>query len=228
MPDWSYDKWPSGEPYDWMEANRGTTKWDAIDYHVDLGCGRVKKARIGIDRYPAPGVNIVMDLDKLRVYGLPAAAGYDAEPIPELDGVKLTLPEGRLPFPDSSIESMISHHALEHIGDGFIPLMDECYRVLKPGAIFRIIVPLFPSWSAVSDPDHKRYFCADANHSTFDSFCGTPGETPHNCWLASFSVPYTQARFEKVDHDISPFTEPQFMFLSSDSREHRVALKAVK
>src|SRR5207253_2788414 len=39
------------------------SRWDKIDFHVDLGCGRVKKARIGVDRHPDPGVNVLCNFD---------------------------------------------------------------------------------------------------------------------------------------------------------------------
>lgn len=237
MISWEYDEWPSGEPYEWGGAARGSSPYDCLDFHVDLGCGKVKKGRIGVDRYPAPGVNVVMDLNTGLVYGMPLEAGQEARPLggphhasrfaphrPEEDWH----PGHVLPFLDSSIESIISHHALEHIGDGFIPLIDDIYRVLKPGAIFRAIVPLFPSTAAVQDPDHKRFFMAhDGGFSTFDSFCGTPGDEPNNCWLASFSVPYTKARFEKVHQDMTAL-DYQTLWSQDDARELRVALKAIK
>jgi SAM-dependent methyltransferase len=201
-----------------------------MDPHLDIGCGTVKKGRIGIDRYPAPGVNVVMDLNTLGVGAIANEPNQDAV---EYDngpawagGDELSTARG-LPFPDSSIESAISHHALEHIGDGFIPLMDEVYRVLKPGGVFRIIVPLFPSYSAVSDPDHRRYFM----EGTFDAFCGHLGDdnNPTGCWLDSFSVPYTKARFERVHQDMTaPTMDPAKQWTPDDVRELRVALRAVK
>lgn len=213
---WGYDFFPSGEPYSWPGTNRGDSPWDNLDFHVDLGCGRLKKGRIGVDRYPAEGVDVVCNFETLSGYWPASASTRHSF-------------KGALPFGENAIESVISHHALEHIGDGFIALMDDVYRVLKPGGIFRIIVPLFPSWSAVSDPDHRRYFMAEDNGPcTFDSFCGTPGDTPENCWLSSFSVPYTTARFEKVHQDMSPPAAPGDQWTSRDARELRVALKAVK
>jgi SAM-dependent methyltransferase len=214
--DWSYEAWESGEPYAWGNAGRGHTIYDAMDPHVDLGCGRIKKGRIGIDRYPAPGVNIVMDLNTLEVHVLPAEINGNAEVHVQQCG--------GLPFEDDSIESIISHHALEHIGEGFLPLVDEVYRVLKPGGIFYAITPLFPSHTAVADADHCRYFM----DTTWDAFCGTPGDTPQNCWLASFSVPYTKARFEKLHQDMSPPTPIHEMWTPKDARELRVALRAMK
>lgn len=255
--DWSYDAWPSGEPYVWM-AGRGSHPHDQIDFHVDLGCGRIKKGRIGVDRYPAPGVNVVMDLDRMRTYALAPEPGRDAVEVAndgllfhhdnehvngglpldyptfpllhDLDGVDVRPHWRRLPFADSSIESIITHHALEHIDGGFIPLMDDIYRVLKPGGVLRVVVPLFPSWSAVSDPDHKRYFLASPGGGcTFDSFCGTPGDDPQNCWLGSFSVPYTRARFRKTHQDMTARSDSPFEWWTErDERELRVTLQAVK
>jgi SAM-dependent methyltransferase len=188
---WEYDQLPSGEPYDWAGAARGESPWDNIDFHVDIGCGRLKKGRFGIDRFPDEGVNWVQDLNQ---------------------------PDVRLPFPDDSIESIVSHHAMEHLDVGFIPLMDECHRVLKPGAVLRIVVPLFPSRTAVEDPDHKRYFMV----GTFDAFCGAPDGS---CWLESFSTPYTKARFEMVDKDYSPPVPIMEQWGDHDAREIRVALR---
>jgi len=211
--DFSYDACPSGEPYDWTNAARGDSPWDNLDFHLDLGCGKVKKGRIGVDRYPAAGVDIVMDLEHMT------------RPFPAADVDALELPWvefSALPFGESSIRSIISHHFLEHIGPGFMRLMNECYRVLEPGGVFRAIVPLFPSTAAVQDPDHKRYFMLD----TFDSFCGTPGETPQNCWLASFSVPYTTARFEMVHKDWTALVGDPWAHACA--RELRVAMRAQK
>lgn len=197
---YAYENWPSGHPYDWAPATKGDHDHDQFDFHVDLGCGRVKKARIGVDHMEDPAVDIVLDFE-----------------------------QAWLPFADDSIESMVSHHCLEHIDDGFIGLMDECYRVLKPDALFRIIVPIFPSWSAVSDPDHRRYFMATDNpqgHGTFDNFCGEPGK---DNFLGSFSVPYTKARFRKVAQSVTP--RPLNMndwWTERDAREIRITLAATK
>lgn len=234
--DFSYEAWPSGEPYDWLSAGRGDSVYDALDYHVDLGCGTVKKGRIGIDRHAASGVNIVMDLNTLEVFGTPDQAGGEAVQLfAEWEGThgpirtQVRETENRrfgLPFDDSSIESIISHHALEHIGPGFIPLVDEVYRVLKPGGIFYPIVPLFPSTNAVEDPDHKRYFTT----RTWDTFVGHLGDenNPTGSWHDSFSVPYSQARFEKMYQATSPPTPPERMWGDDDHREIRVALRALK
>lgn len=204
--DLDYDAHPSGAPYDWSPASRNDSEWDAIDFHLDLGCGKLKKGRIGLDRYAAEGVDIVFDLERFEYPDIDGGHGY---------GI------GRLPFPDSSIKSIITHHMCEHIGDNFIPLMDDIYRVLEPDGILRAITPLFPSHTAVADPDHRRYFL----EGTWESFCGTS----ENCWLESFSVPYTKARFTMEDKDITARLDDPFdWWTEQDAREIRVALRAGK
>lgn len=179
--DWTYNNLPSGEPYDWGGAWRGDHPDDNVDFHVDLGCGRAKKGRIGIDRHG--DVDLLWDLETLN----PIQTGFLSE----------YTSRNKLPFPDNFVESMISHHCLEHISQGFLPLMDECYRILKPGALFRIIVPLFPSLAAVTDPDHKRYFTQE----TFQSFVG---EKKGAFWSDSFAEPYTRCRFSKIEINATP------------------------
>lgn len=193
--DWSFDAWPYVEPK-WAPAVRGDHPDDRTDFHVDLGCGTIKKARIGVDRFFAPGAtNLVMDLDDKRV---------------------------QLPFGDNSIQSVISHHALEHIGEGFVALVDEVHRVLVPGGIFRAITPLFPSWAAVCDPDHCRYFMADEHSAgTWDAF---DGSDEHHSY-ESFSVPYMKARFERTHQTFTAPVAPHLAWTPEDARELRVTLR---
>jgi SAM-dependent methyltransferase len=258
--DWKYDSWPSGEPYNWGGAERGTHPLDQIDFHVDLGCGAgVKKGRIGVDQFAAPGVNVVMDLNTGKVAAMaprPGANAVESVPngsryhwpgrdagagdvVPWVDYPYPPVLSGQffynyracaleavavahgLPFETSSIKSIVSHHCLEHIGGGFIALIEEVYRVLEPDGIFRVITPLFPSRAAVDDPTHVRYF----TETTWEFCCGKPGETH---WMESFSVPYTSARFEKVHQDVTALAPPNERWKDDDAREIRVALRAKK
>jgi SAM-dependent methyltransferase len=220
---WAYDLWPARA--NWLNTAQGDSPWDNIDFHVDLGCGKLPKGRIGVDRYAAPGVAVIADLDVPGVgawmYSVAAGPGEDAPAV-----VKPALRGHGLPFQTSSIKSVISHHFFEHVGEGFIALIDEVYRVLEPGGILRAITPLFPSTSAVEDPDHCRYFMGHyGGGGTWDAFCGTP----EHHWTESFSVPYCKARFEKVDQDLTPRTlDVSQWWGPQDQREIRVALKAVK
>lgn len=173
---------------DWMHNGR-EHPYDYCDFDLDLGCGRAKKGRIGLDRFDDHGVDVVHDLDS----GLP------------------------LPFDDQEFDNVISHHALEHIGLGFINVMDECWRVMKPGGLLRIIVPVFPSWDAVADPDHKRVFVS----GSFDFFCDGTLDVP----LDAYSVPYTSCKFTKESESVSPPTPLSQQFTPADRREMRVALR---
>lgn len=217
-PWWAYDQLPSGFPYDWGDVARSDSEWDNVDFHLDLGCGALRKARLGIDRFWSPGVGLLMDLESLTWVPVPEDMGDTAKMIAKRSYELCKETSGHLPFPDGSIESIISHHAFEHIGPGFLHLMDECHRVLKSDGLLRIIVPLFPSTSAVADPDHKRYFMED----TWETFCGAE-DGSH--WMESFSVPYTNCRFEKLDIDTTPPTHPDDRWKKEDAREVRVAFR---
>lgn len=62
----------------------------------------------------------------------------------------------KLPIADSSVEYVIAHHVLEHIGAGFFDLMKEVYRVCKNGAILEVKVPHHRSEIFFGDPSHVR------------------------------------------------------------------------
>lgn len=191
---WRYENLePCKEGQGWELGTSQSHPDDFTDFHIDLGCGKIPKARLGIDRNQG---DICMNLNTGEFY---ESTGNPEE-------LNLTNPDegehakaknGILPFPNESIESIISHHCLEHIGDGFIDLMDDVYRVLKPGGLFRIIVPMFPSFAAFEDQDHKRLFGPDS----FLSFTGRE-EQVH--WHESFAEPYTKARFEMTACDYTP------------------------
>lgn len=61
-----------------------------------------------------------------------------------------------LPFPDNTVEVIIAHHILEHIGEGYFRLLQELYRVCKPDAIIDIRVPHPNHEVYLNDPTHKR------------------------------------------------------------------------
>lgn len=237
---WEYDQLPSGEPYEWGGAARGEKPWDNLDFHVDLGCGTVPKGRLGIDRFYAPGVGLLVDLSSLlpvttpqeteadtvlrrtmNLYNARLLERFGSEEAAELEAARFGIAptSALLPFPDDSIESIISHHFFEHLhGDQAIRLIDECHRVLKPGGVLRIIVPAFPSLSAVADLDHKSYWMAE----TFEQFFGAPDGSS---WMESFSVPYTSSRFEKLEIDQTAMTPRELAWQHEDRREIRAALR---
>lgn len=227
---WRYENLERRAPYDWSPGARGVRAWDQADFHIDLGCGRVPKGRLGIDLRPSPdATDLAIDLNTL--YESPWHSSYGPKQTEIIDRTvkhfgeyrralgDLPEPEifdGRLPFPGESIKSIISHHALEHIGDGFERLMEECYRVLEFGGVMRVIVPLFPSYSAVAEYDHKRYFM----EGTLGGFC----QEPTCSYTDGFSERYNSCCFRIVDEWMSRPTPPEKQWTREDSREIRTTL----
>jgi ubiquinone/menaquinone biosynthesis C-methylase UbiE len=61
-----------------------------------------------------------------------------------------------LPFEDNTVETVIAHHVLEHMGEGFFHCLQELYRVCKSGAIIDVRVPHHRSEAFAADPTHRR------------------------------------------------------------------------
>lgn len=61
-----------------------------------------------------------------------------------------------LPFEDNSVDKVLAHHILEHLGEGYFHLLKELYRVCKDGAIIDIRVPHHNHETFHNDPTHRR------------------------------------------------------------------------
>ncbi|TDB70277.1 methyltransferase domain-containing protein, partial [Micromonospora sp. KC721] len=113
---------------------------------VDLGCGGQKQypSNLGLDIFPAPGVDAVADLSR------------------------------SLPLATDSVDRLFAVHILEHLID-FLPLVDECHRVLRPGGILHVMSPWWGHVNAVADPTHVRLL----DVQTVKGICGQrPPGTP--------------------------------------------------
>ena len=66
-----------------------------------------------------------------------------------------------LPLEDNSVDHLIAHHVLEHIGENFLKLMQELYRVCKDGTELDIKFPHHRSDIQCMDPTHKRVLTVD-------------------------------------------------------------------
>lgn len=60
-----------------------------------------------------------------------------------------------LPLRDGSVDRIHVVHLLEHLPD-FLPLLDECHRVLRPGGVLHVMSPWWKHVNAVADPTHVR------------------------------------------------------------------------
>lgn len=108
---------------------------------LDIGCGSNKNPGfVGIDMLDLPGVDIIHDLE-----------------------------ETPWPLPDESVIMATASHVLEHINPHkgvFINVMNEIWRVLKPGGQFAFVVPHASSHGYQQDPTH----CNMINETTMHYF----------------------------------------------------------
>jgi predicted SAM-dependent methyltransferase len=60
------------------------------------------------------------------------------------------------PFEDNSVETVVAHHVLEHLGEGYFNCLKELYRVCKHGATIDVRVPHHRHDYYYDDPTHRR------------------------------------------------------------------------
>ncbi len=126
--------------------------------HLDIGCNSNPRNPYNADKLY--GVDII-DLDTK-----------------DFNYQKCNLIFNSLPFPDSTFDSVSAYDFLEHVprvttinNTGvfpFIHVMNEIYRVLKPGGKFLGITPGYPRSEAFVDPTHVN-FITKKTHTYFTS-----------------------------------------------------------
>jgi SAM-dependent methyltransferase len=130
---------------------------------LDVGCGSNKMADdwIGIDSRPLPGVDIVHDLTHFP-WPLPDESVLVAMSSHVMEHIPPEPPDSRVTrLIDLLIEKGLLTesevwHAIGEVSPGplFIRVMDEVWRVLKPGGEFAIVVPFGLSPGFMQDPTH--------------------------------------------------------------------------
>jgi SAM-dependent methyltransferase len=182
--------------------------------HLDLGCGANPR-----NPYNA---NFLYGIDILERYNeIPNFTYKSANVILE-----------RIPFDDNEFDSISAYDFLEHIPrliyiDGkiifpFIELMNEIYRVLKPGGVFYAITPVYPKESVFVDPTHVnfitknsyKYFTKPHNWATMYGFNGDFHK--HRSEIVNFSFEQSHDRFFKK------ITRKIFILLYPKSKQHIV------
>ena len=109
---------------------------------VDLGCGQ-DKAKV---EYFTEHLKITPD----KVIGVDIVKCAGVDKVHDLTKFPY-------PFKDNSVDAIFSSHFVEHL-DGIerMKFFDECYRILKPGGVMRLMHPYYKSVRAVQDPKIGR------------------------------------------------------------------------
>lgn len=100
---------------------------------LDLGCGKKKRdGSIGVDWSDRHNADVIHDLNVFPY-----------------------------PFENSMFDEIYIDNTLEHLDD-VIRVMEEIYRICKPGGLVKVIVPYFRSVWASIDPTHKTFFTVNS------------------------------------------------------------------
>lgn len=93
--------------------------------------------------------------------GLAPAPGHvNIDLIPTAD-IVWNLNKGLPPtIENCSVDGIRASHLIEHL-DSIIPLMNDCFRVLKKGAVMELSTPLAGTTQFWQDPTHKRGYVQD-------------------------------------------------------------------
>jgi SAM-dependent methyltransferase len=87
-------------------------------------------------------------------------SGYiniDSSPYVKKD-IALDLTKTPYPFEDNSIDYILCWNVMEHLEMNPIKFMEEMWRILKPGGIFRFRVPAAGTYIHYKDPEHRNPF----------------------------------------------------------------------
>jgi SAM-dependent methyltransferase len=114
-----------------------------------------------VSRRAAEGSPVVFDLG-CGARKTPGAFGIDASPLPGVDLVHDLL-DRPYPLPENSADEVVLHHVLEHFTDP-LPVMEEVWRIIRPGGRVRIRTPHYSGRYAWNDPSHRRAFTSESFH----------------------------------------------------------------
>lgn len=96
------------------------------------------------------------------------------------------------PFKVNTFEEIHASHTLEHL-DNIPKVMEEIWRISKPNALLKVIVPYFAFMGAFKDPTHKHFF----SWQTMDYFDISNEELGHYA-TPKFKVVKKKLRFGKM------------------------------
>jgi SAM-dependent methyltransferase len=98
---------------------------------------------------------ILLDIGCGATKQYPESVGVDRRRTPAVD-VLADVSHG-LPVRSGTVDAIFAVHVLEHLPD-YLPLVDECHRVLRPSGTLHLVSPWWGHVNAVADPTHVRLF----------------------------------------------------------------------
>lgn len=124
----------------------------------------------------------------------------DYDPLSKPDYL-FDLEKDTYPFEDNSVEQILAHHVLEHMGEGYFHCIKEMYRICKHGAIIDIRVPHHRHDHFLDDPTHRRPITVSGLKlfsKKFNLLCKEQG------YAASRLGDYFNVDFEIIDFEYIP------------------------
>jgi ubiquinone/menaquinone biosynthesis C-methylase UbiE len=131
----------------------------------------------------------------------------------------INIEQEKLPFNDNTIDEVLAHHILEHLGDGFFHCMRELYRVCKHGSIINVKVPHPRHDTFLIDPTHKRPIYPH----TLDMFSKTRNQRDMNNGGCETPIGFiNDIDLIVVDHEfvLDEYWKKQFQNFTEEQCEH--------
>jgi SAM-dependent methyltransferase len=110
---------------------------------LNLGCGNTRPGSgRSSDRFYPQGYAPWINIDNLHVIFSDSSRPERSQLDRESNYLNVDLSKGSLPFKDNYADGILASHFFEHLDcQESLRLMRECYRVLRPGGVFRVVVP---------------------------------------------------------------------------------------
>lgn len=123
------------------------------------------------------------------------------------------------PFDDNSVDSVLAHHVLEHMGDGFFHCMKELYRVCQDGATIHVRVPHPRHDTFLIDPTHKRPIYPH----TLDMFSKTRNKRDLDAGGCETPIGFindVDIFVESYNFELDGYWKPKFQQMTEEECEH--------
>ena len=126
-----------------------------------------------------------------------------------------------LPFDDNSVEHVVAHHILEHLGDEFFDFIKDLYRVCSNEAVIEVIVPHPRHDVFYGDLSHVRVITIENMKTLSKKYCDNE-ESISSSWSGfantlnvDFEIFYYEYKldetFKLITKDIEDVTQLDWM-----------------